>query len=132
MTGTMAPEVSAESRGLTWQKLLLGDWSRIVRDPLDVYRILFVGGAIVWGLSGRPVTLLVAASAVLLLARLVDLPRFYDFSLIVVMVLDRVGRGARASTTRGSSTTTSSISPSRCSSRGWSTSCWSVSVSFPS
>ena len=40
-----------------------------------------------WGLSGRPVAVLVAASAILLLARLIDLPRFYDFSLIVVMVL---------------------------------------------
>ncbi len=87
MTGTLAPEVRAEPQGLTWQKLFLGDWSRIVRDPLDVYRILFVGGAVVWGLSGRPVAILVAASAVLLLARLIDLPRFYDFSLIVVMVL---------------------------------------------
>jgi uncharacterized membrane protein YjdF len=87
LTGTLAPNVPAEPRGLTWQKLFLGDWSRIVRDPLDVYRILFVGGAVVWGLSGRPVTVLVAASAVLLLARLIDLPRFYDFSLIVVMVL---------------------------------------------
>jgi hypothetical protein len=87
VTGTLTPDVPAEPRGVTWQKLLLGDWSRIVRDPLDVYRILFVGGALVWGLSGRPVAVLVAASAVLLLARLIDLPRFYDFSLIVVMVL---------------------------------------------
>ena len=87
MTGTLAPGVPAEPRGVTWQKLLLGDWSSIVRDPLDVYRILFVGGTVVWGLSGRPVAILVAGSAVLLLARLIDLPRFYDFSLIVVMVL---------------------------------------------
>jgi uncharacterized membrane protein YjdF len=85
--GTLAPEAPAEPRGLTWQKLFLGDWSRVVRDPLDVYRILFIAGAVVWGLSGRPVTVLVAASAVLLLARLVNLPRFYDFSLVVVMVL---------------------------------------------
>jgi hypothetical protein len=87
MTGTLAPEVPGGPAAVTWQKLILGDWSRIVRDPLDVYRILFVGGAVVWGLSGRPVAILVAASAVLLLARLIDLPRFYDFSLIVVMVL---------------------------------------------
>jgi uncharacterized membrane protein YjdF len=88
VTGALAPEAhAAEPRGLTWQKLFLGDWSRIVRDPLDVYRLLFVAGTIVWGLSGRPVAILVAACAVLLLARLIDLPRFYDFSLIVVMVL---------------------------------------------
>jgi uncharacterized membrane protein YjdF len=72
---------------MTWQKLLLGDWSRFVRDPLDVCRILFIACTIVWGLSGRPVTVLVAASAVLVLARIVSLPRFYDFSVLVVMVL---------------------------------------------
>jgi uncharacterized membrane protein YjdF len=87
VSGTLAPEAPAEARGLTWQKLFLGDWSRWVRDPLDVCRILFVAGTVVWGLSGRPVTVLVAASAILVLARFLNLPRFYDFSLLVVMVL---------------------------------------------
>jgi hypothetical protein len=86
VSGTLVPQVP-EARGLTWQKLFLGDWSRIVRDPLDVCRILFIAGTIVWGLSGRPVTVLVAASAVLVLGRIVNLPRFYDFSLLVVMIL---------------------------------------------
>jgi uncharacterized membrane protein YjdF len=84
---TLAPEAPVETHGLTWQKVFLGDWSRLVRDPLDVSRILFIGATIVWGLSGRPVTVLVAASALLVLARIVSLPRFYDFSLVVVMLL---------------------------------------------
>jgi uncharacterized membrane protein YjdF len=84
---SLASATPQEARGLTWQKVVLGDWSRVVRDPLDVCRILFIVGTIVWGLSGRPVTVLVAASAVLLLARAVSLPRFYDFSLVVVMLL---------------------------------------------
>ncbi|HEX7312190.1 MAG TPA: hypothetical protein VF232_13535 [Gaiellaceae bacterium] len=79
--------MSVVRTGLTWQKVVLGDWSRFVRDPLDVLKIVFIAGAILWGLSGRPVTVLLAASIVLVVARLVDLPRFYDFSLIVVMVL---------------------------------------------
>jgi uncharacterized membrane protein YjdF len=83
----LAPKPAAESTSLTWQKLLLGDWTRIVRDPLDVCRIVFITCTILWGLSGRPVTVLVAASAALVLARIADLPRFYDFSLLVVMVL---------------------------------------------
>jgi uncharacterized membrane protein YjdF len=87
VTGTLAPQAPAQTQGLTWQKLFLGDWSRLVRDPLDVYRILFIAGTVVWGLSGRPVTVLVAASVVLMLARVISLPRFYDFSLIVIMVL---------------------------------------------
>jgi uncharacterized membrane protein YjdF len=87
VSGTLAPEVPAGTPGLTWQKLFLGDWSRWVRDPLDVYRIVFIAGTVVWGLSGRPVTVLVAASALLVLARIISLPRFYDFSLVVVLVL---------------------------------------------
>jgi uncharacterized membrane protein YjdF len=87
MTESLAQQAPAQSRGLTWQKVFLGDWTPLVRDPLDICRIVFIAGTIVWGLSGRPVTVLVAASAVLVLARIVSLPRFYDFSLIVVMVL---------------------------------------------
>ena len=92
MTGTPAPEVPAEPRGLTWQKLILGDWTRIVRDPLDVYRILFVGGALVGG-SPRPVAVLVAASAVLLLARLIALPP--STTSPHRLMASSVGRGAR-------------------------------------
>jgi len=87
MTEALAPRTPADSRGLTWQKFFLGDWSRIVRDPLDVYRIVFIGAALVWGISGRPVTVIVGASALLVLARVISLPRFYDLSLIIVMFL---------------------------------------------
>ena len=73
--------------GLTWQKVVLGDWTRIIRDPLDVLRFVFIAGAVAWGLTGHSVTIVVAASLVLLLARIVGLPRFYDFSLIVIMTL---------------------------------------------
>jgi uncharacterized membrane protein YjdF len=83
----IAPVASQQARGLTWQKVFLGDWTRVVRDPLDVLRLIFFGATIAWGLTGHPVTGLVAASLVLLLARLASLPRFYDFSLIVVITL---------------------------------------------
>lgn len=87
MSGTIVHPAPAEVHGLTWQKLILGDWSRLVRDPLDVFRIAFIGATIGWGLAGKPVTQVIAASAVLVLARVVSLPRFYDCSLIVVMFL---------------------------------------------
>jgi uncharacterized membrane protein YjdF len=86
VTEAIAP-LAPEARGLTWQKLFLGDWTRVVRDPLDVLRLIFFGATIVWGLTGHPLTGLVAASLVLLLSRLASLPRFYDFSLIVVITL---------------------------------------------
>ncbi len=87
MSGAIAPPARQASRGLTWQKVVLGDWSRLVRDPLDVARIVFIAGTIAWGLAGRPVTVVAAASILLVVARIASLPRFYDFSLIVVMVL---------------------------------------------
>jgi uncharacterized membrane protein YjdF len=87
VTEAIAPAPPVKARGLTWQKLFLGDWTRVVRDPLDVLRLIFIACAIAWGVTGHPVTGLVAASLVLLLARLASLPRFYDFSLIVVITL---------------------------------------------
>ena len=75
------------SRG-TWSKLLLGDWNRIIRDPLDVLRVLFFAGTAVWvAIGGAAAGGLVAASLVLLAGRLVSLPRFYDLSLIIAMTI---------------------------------------------
>jgi hypothetical protein len=61
MSEAIVPAAPEEARGWTWQKLFLGDWSRFVRDPLDVVRLIFVAGTIVWGLMGNPVTGLVGA-----------------------------------------------------------------------
>ena len=44
----LASPVHSQLGGLTWQKLILGDWSRVVRDPLDVCRVLFLIATIVW------------------------------------------------------------------------------------
>lgn len=87
MSDTVLNPTFPHPTGLTWQKVVLGDWTRLVRDPLDVLRIVFIAGAVVWGLTGHPVTIVIAASLVLVLARVVSLPRFYDFSVIVVMTL---------------------------------------------
>jgi len=87
MTGTLAPAAPVPSRHLTWQKLILGDWSRWVRDPLDVARIVFACATIAWLLAGKPATQVLGATIVLMVARAAGLPRFYDFSLIVVMLL---------------------------------------------
>jgi uncharacterized membrane protein YjdF len=89
MSGTVLNPTLPHPTGLTWQRVVLGDWTRLVRDPVDVLRIVFVAGAVVWGLTGHPVTIVIAASLVLVLAlaRVVSLPRFYDFSVIVVVTL---------------------------------------------
>ena len=36
MTQTIATPAPAARHGLTWQKVVLGDWTRLVRDPIDV------------------------------------------------------------------------------------------------
>jgi hypothetical protein len=76
-----------QARGLTWQKLILGDWTRVVRDPLDVARLAFIAATVVWGVLGHALTGLIAASLILLLARAISLPRFYDASVIIAMFL---------------------------------------------
>ncbi len=87
MSEAIAHPPPVEGHNLTWQKLILGDWTRIVRDPLDVARIAFIVSTIVWILLGHAMTGLVAASAVIILARVISLPRFYDASVILVMFL---------------------------------------------
>jgi hypothetical protein len=86
VTETTAP-LPIAARGLTWQKLILGDWTRFIRDPLDVARIAFIAATVVWILLGNAMTGLIAASVVILFARAISLPRFYDASVILAMFL---------------------------------------------
>ena len=70
------------------RRLVYGDWTWFVRDGLDVLRCAFIAGTIVFAVQGRSTAVaLTAASAVLLIARVVDLPRWFDFGLIVAMSL---------------------------------------------
>jgi len=87
VTETIAQPTPTNAHNLTWQKLILGDWTRVIRDPLDVARIAFVASTIVWIMLGHAMTGVVAASAVIILARVISLPRFYDASVILVMFL---------------------------------------------
>ena len=87
MSEAIAHPPSVRGHNLTWQKVILGDWTRVIRDPLDVARIAFIIATIVWALLGHAMTGLIAASAVIILARVISLPRFYDASVILVMFL---------------------------------------------
>jgi hypothetical protein len=70
------------------RRLLLGDWNRIVRDPIDVLRLAFVAGTVVFAALGRPTAIgLAFASAFLILARLAGLPRPFDLGLVVAFFL---------------------------------------------
>jgi uncharacterized membrane protein HdeD (DUF308 family) len=70
------------------RRLVYGDWTWLVRDGLDVLRFLFFAGTVVFAVQGRSTAVaLTGACAVLLIARVVDLPRWFDFGLIVAMSL---------------------------------------------
>jgi uncharacterized membrane protein YjdF len=73
--------------------LLLGDWTPVIRDGIDILRLLLVGGAVVYAVSGRPgaAALLATLGLITVVARLVNLPRVYDLSVTAAMALQGFG-----------------------------------------
>jgi hypothetical protein len=78
----MAPTMEART-------LLMGDWGRAVRDPIDLLRAAFFIGAAVFAVLGElgGVANLLVAGVALLVARAADLPRLYDLGFTVAMML---------------------------------------------
>jgi len=74
---------------VTTRTLVLGDWGRVIRDPIDLLRLTFFGGAVVFALTGQlgGAGNLVISGLLLLAARAVDLPRLYDLALSLAMIL---------------------------------------------
>ena len=83
----------------TASRVLLGDWSRTVRDPLDLIRVGLVVAAVVLlarrGLDGGTLTMTLAASAAVAVRWLL-LPRLYDLMLLVALTLQGVGEASGA------------------------------------
>lgn len=74
------------------RRFLLGDWNPIVRDPLDVLRISFLGGTIAIASLGRSTAIGLAFACLLLLViRLADLPRIFDLAVILLMTMTAWG-----------------------------------------
>jgi hypothetical protein len=69
--------------------LVLGDWGRTVRDPIDLLRALFFVGAAVFAVLGElgGVANLLVAGVALLVAWAADLPRVYDLGFTIAMIL---------------------------------------------
>jgi hypothetical protein len=75
-------------RGAAWpERLFLGDWHPIVRDPLDLLRVSFALGAAVLALRGdaHGAAQLLLSAAVGLLARVANVPRLFDWCVCVAM-----------------------------------------------
>ena len=75
------------------RRLVLGDWTPLVRDGIDVLRLLLVAGAAYYAVAGDTgaAAVLAVMAAVTLVARAVNLPRVYDLSVTVAMALQGFG-----------------------------------------
>ncbi|HEX2234117.1 MAG TPA: hypothetical protein VHG69_12230 [Thermoleophilaceae bacterium] len=69
--------------------VLMGDWGRVVRDPIDLLRATFFVGAAIFLVTGelKGVGNLLVGGGALLVARAVDLPRVYDLAFTIAMIL---------------------------------------------
>jgi hypothetical protein len=72
---------------------VLGDWTPVVRDGIDVLRLVILGGAVAYAVAGRTgaAAVLLVVGAVTVVARLVNLPRVYDLAVTAGMTLQGFG-----------------------------------------
>jgi hypothetical protein len=85
--------VSGKHGASTTERLLLGDWNRWIRDPIDVLRLVYIGGGIavvIAGSFGR-IPSLAFGAAVALTARAISLPRPFDLAIVAGMLLPTAG-----------------------------------------
>ncbi len=77
----------------TARRVVLGDWGRWIRDPLDLLRIAFVAGLVWFAVQGevKGTFNLAVAVAFVALARAIELPRLYDLAVCVAMAFTMVG-----------------------------------------
>jgi hypothetical protein len=78
------------------RRLLLGDWHPLVRDPIDVLRLVNVAGAVAFAVAGNfeAALRLAVTAAVMILARIIDVPRPFDLGFVVGMALQGWGNAA--------------------------------------
>lgn len=75
------------------RKLLLGDWTAFVRDGIDVLRLALVVATVAALVAGDVDGVLAFgfATVFVLVARVVNLPRPYDFGFVLVLALHAAG-----------------------------------------
>jgi hypothetical protein len=74
-------------------KIFLGDWHPVLRDPLDLFRVSFVVGAVLFALHGdRHASAQLALTAVaVFIARMVNVPRLFDWGFCIAMAFNGWG-----------------------------------------
>lgn len=85
-----------DAHGHSWQPLFLGDWTALLRGPLDLLRLTFAAGAVVFAVKGNvPIAVLLAITfALTLLPRHLELPRPFDLACLLGMSLQAWGNAA--------------------------------------
>jgi len=80
------------------RRLLLGDWTPVVRDGIDLLRGSLLVGAVTFLAAGDSTgaAVLGALGLITLLARLVNLPRVYDLSFCLAMAVQGWGEALGA------------------------------------
>ncbi len=78
--------------------LLLGDWNRWVRDPIDVLRLSLLAGGVGFALAGDAfgAVLMGGAGIVAWAVRFLDLPRVYDLAFMLAISLQAWGEALGA------------------------------------
>ena len=75
------------------RRLVLGDWTPVVRDGIDVLRAVLLAGTAVAAAAGDAAGAIAfgTSAALALLARVVNLPRAYDWGFVVALTLQAFG-----------------------------------------
>ena len=75
------------------RRLVLGDWNRWVRDPIDVLRLTYLVAAIVFAALGNfdASVRMALTFGIVLVARVIALPRPFDLGLVAGMLLQAWG-----------------------------------------
>jgi hypothetical protein len=73
--------------------LLLGDWNRWIRDPIDLLRLTYLAAAIVFAVIGNfdAAVRLALTFGIVVIARVIALPRPFDLGLVLGMMLQAWG-----------------------------------------
>ena len=83
---------------MTTRTLILGDWGRWIRDPIDLLRLLLLAaaGGFLLAADTSGALLLAGAGALAWLVRPLQLPRAYDACFVVALTLQAVGEALGA------------------------------------
>lgn len=75
------------------RRVVLGDWTPVVRDGIDLLRLVILGAALWFALAGDAggAAFLALVGALTLVARAVNLPRVYDLAFTAGMALQGFG-----------------------------------------